>query len=311
MMLLDKNTVLTTTFTIVDDVMKAPKIAKLLKRPGPAPRLTDSEVVTLSLYQELIGEPREDHFFRLHGPELKKYFPNLNERSRYNRRRRDLWSVTLAVRLSLIIMLKAWEQEQEQDLGFSDKTALIDSAPVPCISYKRDKEHHSFPDAGYGVCSSKAMKYFGFKFHSLVTLCGVILDFLLTSATPHDSQIVEEFLAQYQEVLKEVLGDKGYNSQYLKETLLQELGILLWSPPKRNQKHKEPREVIKANNTLRLIVETVNAQLQEQLHLSKHYAKSQWGLFTRTAAKVTAHTIGILINLIYDRPPLALASLAV
>src|SRR5229473_470780 len=97
----DLATVLTTLFTIVDDVMKgSTMIQDALKRPGPAPRLSDSEVITLALYQELIGEPREDHFFRLHQASLRPFFPGLNERSRYNRRKRDLWSVILAVRVS-------------------------------------------------------------------------------------------------------------------------------------------------------------------------------------------------------------------
>jgi hypothetical protein len=65
--MLEKATVLTTLFTIVDDTMKGSQvIQQALQRPGPAPQLADSEVVTLALYQELIGEPREDHFFRLH-----------------------------------------------------------------------------------------------------------------------------------------------------------------------------------------------------------------------------------------------------
>jgi hypothetical protein len=97
----DLATVLTTIFTIVDDTMKgSAMIQQVLKRPGPAPKLSDSEVVTIALYQELIGEPREDHFFRLHQASLLPFFPGLNERSRYNRRKRALWSVILAVRVS-------------------------------------------------------------------------------------------------------------------------------------------------------------------------------------------------------------------
>ena len=60
--MLDKATVLTPLFTIVDDTMKgSPMIQRTLERPGPAPHLCDSEVITLAIYQELIGEPREDH----------------------------------------------------------------------------------------------------------------------------------------------------------------------------------------------------------------------------------------------------------
>src|SRR5690349_12514302 len=105
--MLDKATVLTTLFTRVDDTMKGSSmIQDALKRPGPAPHLSDSEVITLALSQELIGEPREDHFFRLHQASLQTFFPGLNERSRYHRRKRDLCLVILAVRLSLQLVLK-------------------------------------------------------------------------------------------------------------------------------------------------------------------------------------------------------------
>ena len=111
--MLDKAIVLTTIFTIVDDTMKgSAMIQQALERPGPTPRLSDSEVVTIALYQELIGEPREDHFFRLHQASLRTFFPGLNERSRYNRRKRDLWSVILAVRVSLQFVLDALELEE-------------------------------------------------------------------------------------------------------------------------------------------------------------------------------------------------------
>src|SRR3989440_2335673 len=134
--MLDKATILTTIFTIIDDTMKgSAMIQQVLKRPGPAPHLSDSEVITIALYQELLGEPREDHFFRLHQASLQTFFPGLNERSRYNRRKRDLWSVILAVRMSLQIVLDAVQLEE---------TAAIDSAPVPCVSYKRAKVASDF-----------------------------------------------------------------------------------------------------------------------------------------------------------------------
>ncbi|GAC1468088.1 MAG: hypothetical protein PVSMB2_36270 [Ktedonobacteraceae bacterium] len=62
---------------------------------------------------------------------------------------------------------------------------------------------------------------------------------------------------------------------------------------------------------MRVICETVNTQLQEQLHVSKHYAKSTWGLITRIAAKVTAPSVGMMVNTLLGRPVLKLADLAV
>src|SRR6266436_4129272 len=302
--MLDKATVLTTLFTIVDDVMKGSAvIQEILSRPGPAPSLSDSEVITIALYQELIGEPREDHFFRLHAEPLRAYFPGLNERSRYNRRKRDLWSVILAVRMALQIVLDALELEE---------TAAIDSAPVPCVSYKRSKQSSDFVGtADYGVCSSKAMKYFGCKLHTVVSLTGLILGFLLTPASCYDNQPVVELLDSFSHHLKLLLGDGAYNDKALQSYLQQHRSLPLLAPAKANQAPKRSLSAQKQLNRLRLICETVNAQLQEQLHLSKHYAKSTWGLMTRIAAKVTAHSVGMMINTLLGRPALQLADLAV
>ena len=301
--MLDKATVLTTLFTIVDDTMKgSPMIQQALKRPGPAAHLSDSEVITIALYQELIGEPREDHFFRLHQASLRTFFPRLNERSRYNRRKRDLWSVILAVRVSLQLVLDALQLEE---------TAAIDSAPVPCVSYKRDKQASDFVgSADYGVCSSKAMKYFGCKFHSVVSLTGLILGFLLTPASRYDNQPVVELLDSFSHHLKLLLGDGAYNDEALQSYLEQYRSLQLVAPAKANQAPKRSPSTQKQFNRLRLICETVNAQLQEQLHLSRHYAKSTWGRITRIAAKVTAHSIGMMINSLLGRPALKLADLA-
>ncbi len=302
--MLDKATVLTTLFTIVDDTMKGSSmIQDALKRPGPAPQLSDSEVITLALYQELIGEPREDHFFRLHQSSLRPFFPGLNERSRYNRRKRDLWSVILAVRLSLQLVLDALHLEE---------TAAIDSAPVPCESYKRSKQRSDFVgSADYGVCTSKAMKYFGYKLHTVVSLSGRIMGFLLTAASRYDNQPVVELLDSFSHHLKLLLGDGAYNDAALVSYLNQYRCLHLLAPAKANQAAKRSPSAQKQLNRLRLIGETVNAQLQEQLHLSKHYAKSTWGLMTRLAAKVTAHSVGMMINSFLGRPALKLADLAV
>ena len=302
--MLEKAIVLTTIFTIVDDVMKGSAVIRqALERPGPAPHLSDSEVISIALYQELIGEPREDHFFRLHQSSLQTFFPGLNERSRYNRRKRDLWSVILAVRVSLQMVLDALALEE---------TAVIDSAPVPCVGYKRGKQSSDFlGTADYGVCSSKALKYFGCKLHSVVSLTGVIMSFLITPASPYDNQPVVELLDSFSHHLKRLLGDGAYNDAALQSFLEQYRSLELLAPTKVNQPPQRSQSAQRQLNRLRLICETVNAQLQEQLHLSKHYAKSTRGLMTRIAAKVTAHSVGMMVNALLGRPVLRLAALAV
>lgn len=300
-MSLDRAAILTVMFTIVDDAMKQLP-ASHTSRPGVAPKLTDSEAVTVALYQELIGESREDHFFRLYGTELKGYFPGLNERSRFHRRKKDLWLVIAGVRIVLVTLLAAFEEE----------VALIDSVPVPVVTYGRDKRSTRFHEAGYGRCGSKGMKFFGYRLTALVTLTGAVIDFVLTAGNHHDSQVVEEFLFQQRARLRAVLGDKGYQGDpAVRAALKSQLSLLLYAPRKKNQERAETRESEKQKAALRLLVETVNAQVQEQFHLTKHYAKSPWGLYTRITAKLTAHALGMVVNKVLGRPLLALASLAV
>jgi len=97
----------------------------------------------------------------------------------------------------------------------------------------------------------------------------------------------------------------------LESYLEQYRSLQLLAPAKVNQPPKRSQQAQRQLNRLRLICETVNAQLQEQLHLSKHYAKSTWGLMTRIAAKMTAHSVGMMINSLLGRPALKLADLAV
>lgn len=51
---------------------------------------------------------------------------------------------------------------------------LMDTKPVPVLSYKRNKDSSDFlGSAAYGVCTSRALKYFGYKLVMLSTLEGL------------------------------------------------------------------------------------------------------------------------------------------
>lgn len=302
--MLDKATVLTTLFTRVDGTMKESAVIQhTIQRPGPVPRLSDSEVITLALYQELIREPREDHFFRLYQQSLLVFFPGLNERSRYNRRKRDLWSVILAIRVNLRIVLKAlaWKE-----------TALIASVPAPWVGYKRSKQQSDFLGfADYEICSSKTLKYFGCKVHRVVGLTGVIMGFLLTAANTYDNQPVVELLDSFEHHLTHVLGDGAYNDADRQQALKHTRHLEVIAPVKMNQPPARSPLAQQQLNHLRLMCETAHAQLQEQLHLSKHYARSIQELRARIAAKLTAHSVGMMFNAFWGLPALGLADLAV
>ncbi|GAC1684690.1 MAG: hypothetical protein NVS9B9_06710 [Ktedonobacteraceae bacterium] len=125
----------------------------------------------------------------------------------------------------------------------------------------------------------------------------MILGFLLTPANCYDNQPVVELLDSFAHHLSHVLGDGAYNDAALQSYLQQERALKLLAPVKETQVPIRSKQAQTQLNRLRLMGETVNAQLQEQLHLSKHYAKSTWGLLTRMAAKLTAHSVGMTSTL--------------
>jgi hypothetical protein len=145
----------------------------------------------------------------------------------------------------------------------------------------------------------------------VVSLTGLIMGFLLPPASRYENQPVVELLDSFCHHLKLLLGDGAYNDSVLESYLQHYRSLQLLSPAKDNQIPKRSPSAQKQLNRLRLICETVNAQWQEQLHLSKHDAKSTWGLLTRIAAKVTAHSVGMMVNTLLGRPALQLADLAV
>ena len=58
---------------------------------------------------------------------------------------------------------------------------------------------------------------------------------------------------------------------------------------------------------LRLVIESVFANLKGQMRLEQHLAKTPAGLAVRIAQRILALTIGMLLNTLTDRPARALA----
>ena len=74
-------------FCIVDDITK--QLAPYLKRPGPEPVCSDSELMAMCLIGECNGWDTETELlsnFRAH----RDLFPHIPTQSRFNRRRRNL-----------------------------------------------------------------------------------------------------------------------------------------------------------------------------------------------------------------------------
>lgn len=272
-------------YVLVDDAWQ--QIAPLRKRPGPRPVCTDSELIAMALIAECRGLDKETELLPWwRERHMRALFPRVPDRTRFNRRRR-----ALACEINLIrqIVLRSL------DLA-DDPQCVIDSLPVPVIGFhlvpggSREWAEHG---ATFGKCASKKQTIYGYKLHCVMTLGGVILDFVLAPANIDDKTAGEDLLFALHNRL--VVGDKGYISAELAADLRAQ-GVELVTLPRRNQKEQVSPAVRRLINGVRQIVETVNGQLVEQFHIETNHAYSFSGLCARLYTKLTAHTICIKIN---------------
>ena len=271
-------------YVIVDDLMK--EIDPVLRRPGPKPECSDSELITMTLVGECKGWDKETDLLS----NMQAYwylFPVIPTQSRYNRRRRNLMMVFNLVRQTVLSRL---------DLA-QDHQCVIDSLPIPVLQF------HLVPGsnaswgaygADYGKVMSKGQTIFGYKLHLLVTMGGLILDFELAPASATDVEVGFEMLAEHTDLA--VIGDKAYISGDKADDLNQHNRISMVTLPRSNQKPQLSAQARYTINAVRQIIETVNGQLDEQFNIETNHAYSFWGLCTRLYSKLTAHTLCIFIN---------------
>ena len=287
------------SYVIIDDIWQV--IAERFSRPGPQPKCSDSELITIALASECRGWDTETELLDNWEPYLDM-FPNFPERSRFNRRRRHLTQAINLIRRVLLRML---------DLS-RDKQCIIDSLPIPVVKF------HLAPSstgdwaaygANFGKVASKKETIFGYKLHLLITLNGLIVDFELAPANAADVTVGEELLSQHTDLT--VLGDKGYVSSPLAEHLWQRSHLRLITLRRKNQKKQLPAAMTKHINQVRQLIETVNGQLSLQFNVEENRAHSFHGLCARICSKLTAHTLCIYINRLFKQVnPLQIKALA-
>lgn len=271
-------------YVMVDDLWR--QIAPWFHRPGPKPDCSDSELLTMALVGECRGWDLETEMLSYWG-EHRDLFPRQPSQSRFNRRRRALQHAVNLIRQIVLSQFPAAE----------DRQCIIDSLPVPVVAFQHApcaSRQWVMHEASFGRVASKKQTIFGYKLHLLMTIQGVILDFVLVPAHIHDLAVAEDLLSRYVDLL--VIGDKGYISAQIAQELWDRWGIRLLTLPRTNQKQTLPPSLGRLINRVRQIVETVNGQLTEQFHIEINHAHTVEGLISRLLTKLTAHTLCLYLN---------------
>ncbi len=279
-------------YVVVDELW--PRVAPLCRRPGPAPACSDSELVTMVLVGERRGWDEETDLVR-EWRARRDLCPVVPERSRFNRRRRALAPAINALRRVTLRLL---------DLA-ADRQCAIDRLPVPALKFHLVPSspavgHWKAHGAAFGKVTTKQQTIFGYKLQLLVTLNGVILDFLLAPANVNDLEAGAELLAKHRDLL--VLGDKGYLSDPVAAELAAAAGITLLTVPRKNQRVQLPAALAALHARWRQIVETINGQLADLFRIEENHAHSFDGLCARLYSKLAAHTLAVYLNRLLGNP---------
>jgi hypothetical protein len=172
-------------FVLVDDWYQLEKKSAKRNAPGAKAEMSDSEIMTLALMMDYLPFPGETQFIGFIRANYGKWFPNLLERSQFNRRLRKLGDEIETLR-------RIWVRQLGVEVANS---FVIDTKPIPVVGYRRSKKHSDFNgSANYGYCAARKMKYFGYKLVVLSTLKGIPVAYELVSANTDERQAKAAFV---------------------------------------------------------------------------------------------------------------------
>jgi hypothetical protein len=278
----DLDLLLIAVFCTADDLLP--------KRPENARRiLTDAEVVTLSVAQQLLRISSDEQFWAMAPRRLGHLFPRLIQRPGFVKRRQRLSDTIEA----LIAEFAAHSPGSEDDL------LVVDSTPVECARSIETTRRSALADAAdYGYCASHSRYFWGFRLHGLFALDGTPRALALTSPKTGEREVCLDMLTRVARTGPlTIVGDKGYAGREF-EAQAAEHGALVVRPRRKDEPGRGPHLA-----PIRQCIESIFWTGKDMLGLEDHRARELHTLRARLAAKFLALTAAIALNHRLGRPP--------
>ena len=175
----------------------------------------------------------------------------------------------------------------QENVTRKDSVGLVDSLPIPlCQPIRNRRAHSAQPLATIGYNATKNFWFYGLKFHAIVSRNGLILNFLLSSASLHDAKAVEDLTDSF--FIPTLLGDAGYVGKELANRLSKR-GIRLIAIPRKSMKEANTIDysIVKKQ---RKAIETVFSSL-EILGIETIHAHSVKSIMTRVQLTVLLYNL--------------------
>jgi hypothetical protein len=191
------------------------------------------------------------------------------------------------------------------ELVTEGRVRLADGTLISCANYPGCARKSDFAGAAaYGYSPSHSQFIWGMRLVVISDPKGVPVGYDLVGPKTGEEREAVVALAGGQPG-SILFCDKGLWGRELRSTL-ELVGVELVTPGRHRLGERPPAEVEKAR--IRLVIESVFANLKEQMGLRRHLAKTVPGLVQRIAQRLLALTLGIYCNLLAGRPARALAA---
>jgi hypothetical protein len=269
-------------YVLIHDLITAGAIA-IPARPGPEPACSDAELLAIALVRHLLGRRSEAGFLAEVARDWGHLFPVLPHQSEANRRIRWLrgafeqFRVTLAARLP------------EDDCQQIDTSAL----PVKHPSRVRGPDGWTGPGndlaARFGRDAAHAEWFYGFRLAVKTDLGSrIVRAWSIVPAAVNEREVASDLL-EAGPPPRDLLADKGFNGKaFAAQQAARGTAVLV--PPAKDQRQQMPPILRKIIAEWRNRIEATFGEITDQMELARHGAHTFYGLLTRTAAVIAAHT---------------------
>ncbi len=270
-------------YVLVADAIRAGAVA-IAARPGPAPACSDAELLTIAVVRHLLGRRSEAGFLAEVARDWGHLFPVLPHQSEANRRIRWLRGAFEQLRAMLAARLP------EDDCQQIDTSAI----PVKHTSRVRGPDQWTGPGndlaARFGRDAAHAEWFYGFRL-AIKTDMGsrIVRAWSIVPAAVNERDVAIDLL-EAGPAPRDLLADKGFAGAAFKAQLAAQ-GTAVLVPPTRDQRKTMPATLQKVIAEWRNRVETSFGEITDLMELARHGAHTFWGLVTRTAATIAAHTL--------------------
>lgn len=275
---MDDETLATIVYVMLDNWYQRAGRVLVRSRPGPKPRCSDPEILSVALLRFLIGHGcSEAGFLAWLRRNHADWFPHLPDDGQFHHRSRKLLPL-----LDAFFTQLSW--------GRDLRWCLLDTSALPVVRLARATRRKSFRDdqpwaAGRDFMVTTKAIYYGYKLVLLTDLQGCPVRIGLVPADTDDPQIAQWALAQLPPGWR--LADKGFNNLAVQAELATQ-GHYLLVPPKRGMRAQWPKLWRDTFGRVRRRIETTGALLKDYFGLERHRMKTFRSLALQVLACVVA-----------------------